>query len=60
MWGLFALEDIPKGAFVIEYKGEILTKKEGDKRGKLYDENGLNFLFDMNDYDEDDEFEVKI
>lgn len=27
-WGLRALEDLPKGAFVCEYVGEILTMKE--------------------------------
>lgn len=37
MWGLFALEPIPLGAYVIEYVGEVLTAKEGDKRGRLYD-----------------------
>jgi SET domain-containing protein len=28
MWGLFAIEDIDKGAFLCEYKGEIVTKKK--------------------------------
>jgi SET domain-containing protein len=37
MWGLFALEEIPAGAFVTQYTGEVLTKKEGDKRGAVYD-----------------------
>jgi SET domain-containing protein len=37
MWGLFALENIPAGAFVVEYLGEVLTAKEGDRRGKIYD-----------------------
>lgn len=60
MWGLFALEEIPSGAFVIEYTGEILTKKEGDKRGAIYDKIGLNYLFDMNDPDEQDLFEMKV
>ena len=35
MWGLFAMEDIPAGAFLMEYKGEIVTKKHGDMRGKI-------------------------
>jgi len=30
MWGLFAKEAIPAGAYVVEYVGEILTAKEGD------------------------------
>ena len=37
MWGLFSLETIPAGSFVTEYIGEVLTTKEGDKRGKNYD-----------------------
>lgn len=49
MWGLFAMEDIPAGAFLMEYKGEIVTKKQGDMRGTFYDKNGLSYLFDMND-----------
>jgi len=60
MWGLFAEEQIPAGAYVLEYRGEVLTKKEGDRRGMYYDENGLNYLFDMNDPDDEDEFEKKI
>lgn len=52
MWGLYALEDIPAGAFLFEYTGEIITKKEGDKRGREYDKIGMSFLFDMNDPDE--------
>ena len=27
MWGIVALEDIKMGAFITEYRGEILTKK---------------------------------
>ena len=60
MWGLFALQEIPAGAFVIQYTGEILQKKHGDERGKVYDRIGLNYLFDLNDPDEDDELEMKV
>lgn len=45
---------------MIQYTGEILTKKDGDLRGKRYDEIGLNYLFDLNDPDEDDDFEMKV
>lgn len=34
--GLFAGEDLKKGAFVIEYVGEILTRKESNERGGKY------------------------
>jgi hypothetical protein len=54
MWGLFALEDIPSGAFLMEYRGEVLTKKQGDMRGSCYDANGLSYLFDMNDPEPND------
>lgn len=49
MWGLMALEEIAAGAFLMEYRGEIVTKKQGDMRGSYYDYNGLSYLFDMND-----------
>jgi histone-lysine N-methyltransferase SUV39H len=60
MWGLYALEDIPAGAYVIEYVGEVLTAKEGDKRGKIYDKIGMSYLFDMNDADDSDEYDMKV
>lgn len=31
-WGLRTLEDLPKGAFVCEYVGEVLTSKELQER----------------------------
>lgn len=34
--GLYTLEDIPKGEFIIEYTGEVLTEKEADERGGKY------------------------
>ena len=49
MWGLQAMEDIHQGAFILEYRGEIVTKKQGDMRGTYYDERGLSYLYDMND-----------
>lgn len=49
MWGLFAMEDIMAGALVVEYVGEVVTKKIGDIRGTHYDKLGQSYLFDMND-----------
>ena len=60
MWGLFTLEDIPQGAFVCQYRGEIVTKKQGDMRGSFYDSQGLSYLFDMNDPEDDDELDSKV
>jgi SET domain-containing protein len=54
MWGLYALEDIPAGAFLMEYRGEIVTKKHGDMRGTYYDSKCLSYLFDMNDLEPTD------
>lgn len=34
--GLFTLEDIKKGACIIEYKGKVLSKKEEDESNSLY------------------------
>ena len=34
-WGLRTLEDLPKGAFVCEYVGEILTHMELSERNSL-------------------------
>ena len=60
MWGLFAMEDIESGAFLMEYQGEIVTKKQGDMRGTYYDDNGLSYLFDMNDPSEEETRELQI
>ncbi|KAL8099349.1 histone-lysine N-methyltransferase SUVR4-like isoform X1 [Apium graveolens] len=38
-WGLRTLEDFPKGAYVCEYVGEILTNMELYERNKQSDEN---------------------
>ena len=49
MWGLVAMEEIPAGAFLMEYVGEMVTKKQGDMRGTYYYSNGLSYLVDMNE-----------
>ena len=54
MWGLVSIDLIPAGSLVAEYTGEVLTKREGDKRGHFYDLEGMSYLFDLNDpYDDD-------
>ena len=60
MWSLFAMEDILPGAFVIEYVGEVLTKKLGDIRGTHYDKIGCSYLFDMNDPMDDETYEMRV
>ncbi|CAG2117592.1 unnamed protein product, partial [Medioppia subpectinata] len=46
-WGVRALEPIPKGSFVMEYIGEIITIEEADRRGRQYDAEGITYLFDL-------------
>ena len=60
MWGLFAMEDIPPGAFVVEYVGEVVTKKIGDIRGTHYDKIGCSYLFDMNDPLDEESYEIRV
>ena len=57
MWGLIAIEEIPAGAFLMEYLGEVVSKKQGDMRGTYYDDNGLSYLYDLNDLSDEDERE---
>lgn len=57
MWGLFALEEIPKGAFLLEMTGEVVTKKEAELTGNFYDMHGLSYLYLMNDPLEDSKAE---
>lgn len=47
-FGLFMGEDVKNAAFLGEYKGEVITSDEADRRGKLYDKRGVSFLFNLN------------
>ncbi|XP_063705955.1 probable histone-lysine N-methyltransferase set-23 [Culicoides brevitarsis] len=48
--GLITETAIPKGAFVCEYAGEVLTKAEAIKRNAKNDENGLmNYIICLNE-----------
>ena len=53
--GLFAFENIEKGTKVIEYVGDKITKKEGDRRAdkqinkaKKNRNNGMVYVFELN------------
>lgn len=50
-WGLKTMASIPTGSFIIEYTGEVIDQDESLCRGKLYDEIGQSYLFDL-DYNE--------
>jgi uncharacterized protein len=54
-YGIFAKKDIPKGARIIEYVGEKITKAEAERRGPLlidyaqkHHESGAVYLFILN------------
>tara|TARA_B100000674_G_C37439184_1_gene733073 strand:+ start:99 stop:620 length:522 start_codon:yes stop_codon:yes gene_type:complete len=62
--GVFALQDIKKGATIIEYIGEKVTRKEGDRRSEKRIKKYLNskktgsvYIFELNQrYDIDGSF----
>jgi hypothetical protein len=36
------------------------TAKEGDKRGRYSDKIGMNYLYDMNEPDDTDEYDMQV
>ncbi|XRB06433.1 histone-lysine N-methyltransferase [Pycnococcus provasolii] len=46
-YGVFAGEDIPKGSFIVEYVGELLSNDLARKREKNYTHFGLFYLHDV-------------
>ncbi|RZC21871.1 Histone-lysine N-methyltransferase EZA1 isoform A [Glycine soja] len=48
-WGAFAKNPIIKNICLGEYTGELITHKEAEKRGKLYDHINNSYLFNIND-----------
>jgi len=46
-WGVRTLEQIPRGKFVLEYVGEMLTEGEVSKRGLVYPEYSSSYLFNL-------------
>ena len=46
--GCFAKIDIPKGTYIIEYKGEKITKREAEKRGERDNKRGTVYIFELN------------
>lgn len=47
-FGLFAGEDIKRHEFIAEYRGEIISAEESNRRGAVYDWRPANYLFKLN------------
>jgi SET domain-containing protein len=47
--GVFALEDIPRGTELIQYRGKLLTHAQADRLYGGTSETGHTFLFTLND-----------
>ncbi|KAI7180390.1 hypothetical protein KC360_g26 [Hortaea werneckii] len=47
-FGLYAGQTIRQHDFVGEYKGEIITKEEAERRGAVYEKQQLSYLFTLN------------
>ncbi|KAF1345558.1 hypothetical protein BDV97DRAFT_277803, partial [Delphinella strobiligena] len=47
-FGLYAGQNIKKDDFVGEYKGEIISKTETERRGTIYEVQKLSYLFTLN------------
>ncbi|XP_028216794.1 histone-lysine N-methyltransferase EZ3-like [Glycine soja] len=48
-WGAFTKNPIIKNTCLGEYTGELITHREAEKRGKLYDRINNSYLFNVND-----------
>ncbi|KAH8995628.1 hypothetical protein EDB92DRAFT_1794320 [Lactarius akahatsu] len=50
-WGIFAgRQKIPKGSFIGIYAGELLSERETEERGKVYNKVGRTYLFELDFY----------
>ncbi|TKW20033.1 hypothetical protein SEVIR_4G059000v4 [Setaria viridis] len=47
-WGAFLKNSVNKHEYLGEYTGELISHKEADKRGKIYDRENSSFLFNLN------------
>ncbi|GFP89275.1 histone-lysine n-methyltransferase clf, partial [Phtheirospermum japonicum] len=48
-WGAFLKNSVNKHEYLGEYTGELISHREADKRGKIYDRENSSFLFNLND-----------
>jgi SET domain-containing protein len=47
-WGGFAGERIERGDFIMEYKGEVISQDEAERRGIIYDKHRSSYIFEAN------------
>ena len=57
-WGVKTIQPIKAHSFVTEYVGEVITSEEAEKRGRLYDQQGATYLFDLDFDDDNSEFTI--
>jgi hypothetical protein len=48
-WMMWLQNPVNKNDYLGEYTGELISHREADKRGKIYDRANSSFLFDLND-----------
>ena len=48
-YGAFAPRTIENGTFLLEYRGELISQDEANRRGQVYDRRASSYLFDLND-----------
>jgi len=48
-WGAFAPHAIEKNEFLVEYRGELVSHAEADRRGQVYDRRASSYLFNLDD-----------
>lgn len=54
------MQDVPRGTYIDQYLGEVITTAEAERRGKRYDRQGRTWLFDLDfGADVDDEGRFK-
>ncbi|MGM5480654.1 MAG: SET domain-containing protein [Nanobdellota archaeon] len=47
--GAFAIQDIPKGTSIVEYKGKILSKDKAEERAQYHRKHGELWIFTLNE-----------